>query len=232
MCYGNTDGRRGMTELAEFKRGPGGRPTREEAERRLGALLQTAMRLFLERGYEAVSVEEIAKQAGVAKRFIYARYGDKSELFAASVEHTILDRLEGELHTIEPSRRGVERGLYELGRRLLKVALQPDAIALHRLFVSSAVQFPEVSKRFVERNRVRAVGEVERVFRFYAYHGEIELPQQPRLMIEQFLISVVGIPQRLALLGARESDEEQDRRLRMAIRLFVNGCRSRKNALT
>jgi hypothetical protein len=51
-------------------------------------------------------------------------------------------------------------------------------------------------------------------------------------MIEQFLISVVGIPQRLALLGARESDEEQDRRLRMAIRLFVNGCRSRKNALT
>jgi len=73
---------------------------------------------------------------------------------------------------------------------------------------------------------------VERVFRFYADHGEIELPQQPRLMIEQFLISVVGIPQRLALLGARESDEEQDRRLRMAIRLFVNGCRSRKNALT
>jgi TetR/AcrR family transcriptional regulator, mexJK operon transcriptional repressor len=217
-----------MTEVAEFKRGPGGRPTRAEAERRLGTLLETAMRLFLERGYEAVSVEEIAKRTGVAKRFIYARYDDKSELFAAAVEHTILGRLEGALHEIEPSRRGVERGLYELGQKLLSVALQPDAIALHRLFVSSAAQFPDVTKRFVERNRDRAVGEVERVFKFYADRGEIELPQ-PRLMIEQFLISAVGIPQRLALLGVRESDADTDRRLRMAVRLFVRGCQpSRK----
>jgi AcrR family transcriptional regulator len=98
-----------MTELAEFKRGPGGRPTRAEAERRLGTLLDTAMRLFLQQGYEAVSVEEIAKQAGVAKRFIYARYGDKSELFVAAVEHNLLGRFEDTLHAIEPSRRGAER---------------------------------------------------------------------------------------------------------------------------
>ena len=213
-----------MTEILEFKRGPGGRPTRAESERRLGALLETAMRLFLERGYEAASVEEIAKRAGVAKRFIYARYDDKAELFAAAVEHTILGRLEGALHAIEPSRRGVERGLYELGQKILSVALQPEAIALHRLFVSSAAQFPDVTKQFVERNRDRAVKEVERVFKFYADRGEIELPQ-PRLMIEQFLISVLGIPQRLALLGASESEEETDRRLRIAVRLFVRGSR-------
>jgi TetR/AcrR family transcriptional regulator, mexJK operon transcriptional repressor len=214
----------GMTETAEFRRGPGGRPTRAEAERRLGTLLETAMRLFLERGFEAASVDEIAKRAGVAKRFIYARYGDKSELFAACVEHAIIRPLEGALHAIEPSRLSVERGLYELGRQVLNLALQPDAIALHRLFYSSAAQIPEVTERFVARNRVRAIKEVERVFQFYADRGEIELPQ-PRLMIEQFLISVVGIPQRLALLGAPESAEETDRRLRVAVRLFVNGCR-------
>ena len=213
-----------MTEIAEFRRGPGGRPTRAEAERRLGTLLQTAMKLFLERGFEAASIEEIAKRTGVAKRFIYARYGDKAELFVACVEHTILGTLEGALHAIEPSRHGAERGLYELGRQLLNVALQPDAIALHRLFVSAGAQFPDVAKRFVERSRVRAVKEVERVFQFYVDRGEIELPQR-RLITEQFLISVVGIPQRLALLGAGESAEERDRRLRVAVRLFVNGCR-------
>jgi hypothetical protein len=51
----------------------------------------------------------------------------------------------------------------------------------------------------------------------------------PQLMIEQFFISVIGIPQRLALMGLRESAEDQDRRLRVAVRLFINGCRvSRK----
>ena len=47
-----------MTELAEFKRGPGGRPTRAEAERRHGTLLETAIRLFLEGGFDAVTVDE------------------------------------------------------------------------------------------------------------------------------------------------------------------------------
>lgn len=212
-----------MTEIAEFKRGAGGRPTRAEAERRLENLLETAARLFLERGYEAVSVEEIAKQAGVAKRFIYARYGDKAELFVATFEHNIPRQFQTAMQAIEPSRRGVERGLYELGRRFLEIAIQPEAITLHRLFVSSAPLFPDIARGFVERNRERALKEVERVFKFYVDRGEIELPQ-PRLMIEHFLISVVGIPQRLALMGLSESPKERDRRLRIAVRLFVRGC--------
>jgi len=212
-----------MTETAEFKRGAGGRPTRAEAERRLENLLATAARLFLERGYEAVSVEEIAKQAGVAKRFIYARYGNKADLFVATFERTFPRLFQSAMQTIKPSRHGVERGLYELGRKFLDIAIQPEAITLHRLFVSAAPLFPDIARRFVERNRELALTEVERVFKFYVDRGEIELPQ-PRLMIEQFLISVAGIPQRLALMGLSESPAEQDRRLRIAVRLFVRGC--------
>jgi len=211
-----------MAEAAEFKRGAGGRPTRAEAQRRLENLLDTAMRLFLVRGYEAVSVEEIAKQAGVAKRFIYARYDDKSEVFVAAIQHAFLGRFEGVLRGFEPSRRGVEGDLLDLGRKMLDVALQPEAVALHRLFIASAPLFPDLAKRFVERNRERALREVERVFLFHAERGEIEL-SEPQLTIEQFFISVVGIPQRLALLGLREGPEEQDRRLRLAVGLFVRG---------
>jgi TetR/AcrR family transcriptional regulator, mexJK operon transcriptional repressor len=210
-------------EVAEFKRGPGGRPTRAESERRQGNLLETAMRLFVERGYEAVSVEEIAKQAGVAKRFIYARYDDKSELFVAAIEHTVLGRLEASLEAIEPSPRGVEHGLYQFGRTLLDMALQPDAIATHRLFISAAWQFPDVARRFIERTRERAFNEVGHVLKVYAKRGEIEL-REPQLMMEQFFISVIGIPQRLALMGMRESTEDADRRLRVAVELLLHGC--------
>jgi TetR/AcrR family transcriptional regulator, mexJK operon transcriptional repressor len=217
-----------VTETIEFKRGPGGRPSREEAERRRGVLLQTAMRLFLDRGFEAVSVEEIAKQAGVAKRFIYARYGDKSELFVAAIEYSFVDKFEV-LRSFTPSARGPEQGLYELARTLLDMLLQPDVISLRRLMFAVAPQFPDIIKQLAERNRERGLGQVERSLAFYADRGEIEFPKsQTRLIVEQFFICVAGIPQRLALLEMSESPAEREQRLRLAVRLFVRGIRAER----
>jgi TetR/AcrR family transcriptional repressor of mexJK operon len=216
-----------LLEPAEFKRGPGGRPTRQEAERRHAALLKTALRLFLEHGLDAVSVDEIAKRSAVAKRFIYGRYRDKSELFVAAVEHAVADRLDV-LHAFKPPHGRAASGLLAFGRKLLDIALQPETLALHRLFISAAPRFPDLGKLFVARNRHRFVGEIERVLTHYADRGEIELPN-PQLMAEQFFISVVGIPQRGALLGWRETPQERERRLRTAVHLFLDGCRTRPN---
>ena len=68
--------------------------------------------------------------------------------------------------------------------------------------------------------------ELVRVLHVIEQMGEIELPS-PQLIAEQFFISVVGIPQRGALLGYREAPKAQERRLRMAVRLFLDGCRAR-----
>jgi TetR/AcrR family transcriptional regulator, mexJK operon transcriptional repressor len=214
-----------LLEPAEFKRGPGGRPTRQEAERRHTMLLETAMRLFLARGLDAVSIDEIAKQARVAKRFIYARYHDKSDLFVAALEHWATDRLDT-LHTFQPSPRRAEDGLVQFGQTLVDITLQPNAVALQRLLFAAAPRFPELAAQFVARNRHRGVAEVERVLAFYAARGEITVAH-PQTMAEQFFIAVVGIPQRLALLGIYEPRAIVRRRLRAAVRLFLDGCRSR-----
>src|SRR5215831_14822227 len=89
-------------EHGEFKRGPGGRPTREEAERRHRTLLTTAFRLFLEKGWDGVSVDEISRQSGVAKGFIYARYADKGALFVEAIERLMADAV---ARCTSPSRR-------------------------------------------------------------------------------------------------------------------------------
>jgi TetR/AcrR family transcriptional regulator, mexJK operon transcriptional repressor len=215
-----------MLETKKFKRGPGGRPTHAEAERRGGVLLETAARLFLERGIDGVSMDEITKQAGVAKRFIYSRYDGKSELFVAAVERWFADRLET-LQVFELPQHGAEKGLLQFGRKLLELALQPDALALHRLLMMAAPRFPELAKLFVERNRHRITGEIVRVLAAYADRAEIESPH-PQMLAEQFFIAIVGIPQRLALLGLRETPEQEQRRLLAAIRLFLDGCRTRQ----
>lgn len=209
-----------------FKRGPGGRPTREEAERRHRDLLATATRLFLEKGWDATSVDEISRVSGVAKRFIYARYPDKAALFIAAVERFIVEQI-GTLHSPAPPPSDVETGLVAFGGRLLELALLPDALAFQRLFIAQAPRFPDLTKLFVERNRQRNLGEIGRFLATYLDQGAIEGDLEMRA--EQFFILVVGIPQRLAMLVGREPHPDEERRLRAAVRLFLDGCRAKKD---
>ena len=208
-----------------YKRGPGGRPTRQEAERRHQSLLATATRLFLEKGWDGASVDEISQQSGVAKRFIYARYPDKAALFVSAVERFIDEKMEI-LHSFESPPEDIEEGLCAFGRKLLDLALRTDALAFHRLFIAEAARFPDLAKLFVEKNRHRGLAEINRVLAAYADRAAIEL-SDPDIRAEQFFILIVGVPQRLALLGGREEPMKEDRRLKAAVRLFLNGCRMR-----
>jgi TetR/AcrR family transcriptional regulator, mexJK operon transcriptional repressor len=209
-------------EPSAFKRGPGGRPTREEAERRHRSLLATAFRLFLEKGWDGASVEEISRQSGVAKGFIYARYADKDALFVGAIERLMADAV-GTLHLAEPLPDDVEAGLYGFGRKLLDIVLQREALAFHRQFLAEAGRFPELAKLFLTRNPAR--GLIVEVLQTYADRGAIVL-HDPKVTAEHFGILVVGIPRMLALLVGRETPGEEESRLRAAVRLFLDGCRA------
>src|SRR5262249_45674029 len=173
--------------------------TREEAERRHRGLLATAFRLFLEKGWDGVSVEEISRQSGVAKGFIYARYADKGALFAEAIERLMADVM-GTLQVATPLPDDAEEGLYGFGRKLLDAALRPEALAFHRQFIAEAGRFPELVKLFLTRNRVRDL--IVEVLQTYADRGAIELGD-PKVTAEHFAILVVGIPRMLALLAGR-----------------------------
>jgi TetR/AcrR family transcriptional repressor of mexJK operon len=210
-------------EPREFKRGPGGRPTRQEAERRHRLLLATAFRLFVAKGWDGVSIEEISRQSGVAKGFIYARYADKRALFVGAIERLMADAI-GTMHLAEPLPDDVEEGLCAFGRKLLDIVLQPEAVAFHRQFIAEAPRFPDLARMFMERNRGRDL--TIEVLRTYAERGAITL-DDARMMAEHFAILVVGIPRMIALIVGREPPAEEERRLRAAVRLFLEGCRVR-----
>ncbi len=60
-----------------------GRPRDAAADR---AILQAALALFIDKGVEGVSIEQIAKRAGVGKPTIYRRWSGKEDLLAAAIE--------------------------------------------------------------------------------------------------------------------------------------------------
>lgn len=65
----------------------------EKVQRQLAskktAILRAARRLFAARGYEDITMAELAKAAGVSTGSIYTHFGGKEALFLAVVEHFV-----------------------------------------------------------------------------------------------------------------------------------------------
>jgi AcrR family transcriptional regulator len=51
------------------------------------SLLEAALRAFAERGYEGMSVRDLARQVGVSHNLVHHHYGSKRELWRAALEH-------------------------------------------------------------------------------------------------------------------------------------------------
>jgi AcrR family transcriptional regulator len=107
------------------------------------AILDAAERLLGRRGYEAMTIDQVAAAAGVSKPTIYLRYRSKRELVAA-----MIDRLRPPLP--EGSTGSVERDLVAL------IELERDWVDQHGLRIVAAVlleqdEHPELMERFQER---------------------------------------------------------------------------------
>lgn len=97
----------------------------------LGRILEEATRLFVDGGYEGVSIREIAEAVGITKAALYYHFQDKEDLFMAilnaSLEEIsgVLDRAEAGGPTargqIEAAMRGL-LGLPSQRRSLIRVA--------------------------------------------------------------------------------------------------------------
>ena len=62
------------------------RRTKEEATQTRQELLDAALRVFGQRGYQATRLQDIAEAAGVTRGAIYHHFGSKAELYTALVQ--------------------------------------------------------------------------------------------------------------------------------------------------
>jgi TetR/AcrR family transcriptional regulator, mexJK operon transcriptional repressor len=208
-----------------FRRGPGGRPTRAEAERRHQALLDTASRLFIAKGLDGVSLEAIAEEAGVAKRFVYARYKDKSDLFVDTLRRLIEDRV-AFLGGYDVGAMPAYEGLLAFGEQLEAIAIQPQALALYRIIITEWPRFPALKQLFAEKMQSNVLNSVTRILATYRDGGEIHF-RDAGLAAELFLTLVIHGARGRALIDMGMAPHERRQRLEAAVRLFVEGHRLR-----
>jgi AcrR family transcriptional regulator len=204
----------------------GGRPSREVSALLGERILEVATTLFLDLGYGETSIELIAKRARVSKRTFYHRFPDKAALFGAVV-HRIVDRLR------PPDVDGLFVGgnltevLARLATAILRAALSPHALALHRVIHAEAGRFPELAAVIADRSAGRdAVERIGALLQADPSLGGISL-EASRFAATQFLQMVIAWPQRQALgMGVPLTEAELDAWGRQTVDLFLHGCRN------
>jgi TetR/AcrR family transcriptional repressor of mexJK operon len=154
------------------------------------SILSAAKRAFLAGGFGAVSMDAIARGAGVSKATVYAHFGSKEELFGAVIGRECEQRFAG-LSASELDPGDARASLTILGRRYLELVLSPDAVALHRIILGEVTRFPVLGAVFwragPERNRLQ----IEAFLESAAASGALLL-RDARLAAEQFVSLVRG----------------------------------------
>ncbi len=112
-------------------------------------ILDGARKVFLTQGFDAASMNEVAREAGVSKGTIYSYFPSKDALFAALVREdkrqqaeqlSMYDDLEGPIAEVLP----------RIGFAIMDVILEPAHVAQTRTVAAVAPKFPAIGRAFYE----------------------------------------------------------------------------------
>jgi AcrR family transcriptional regulator len=131
-----------------------GRPPRALAGEVEKRILDAAEKVFLERGFEGASVDEIADVARAGKPTIYARFPGKEALFAAVMARKVRETTSS-FETIVPMGATIEERLASIAVAILRKVLVADTVGLIRATVAEARRFPDLAASVPRMGRER-----------------------------------------------------------------------------
>ncbi len=137
------------------------------------AITQAAGEIFLKEGFEAASMDAIARHADVSKATLYARFSSKDVLFSAVMKAQRED-FERELDdlTAEPDGDTAER-LTRAGKNLLTFFLSPPRLQMFRVIIAESERIPEICQNFLHTSREHARQQIAGIFRDGIESGQL-----------------------------------------------------------
>jgi TetR/AcrR family transcriptional repressor of mexJK operon len=211
----------GEVSATRARRGPG-RTTPSQTKLRNLELLDKALDLFLENGFERTSIDGVTACVGMAKRTVYLRYGNKTGLFKASLQRAIeewivpVDRLRA------AESEDLEDTLLSIGQILVANILSPAGLRLMRITNAEAGRMPEIGAFTHKQGTEPTVSYLTDLIRRRVRPQGVEVCN-PEEAAMAFLYLVVGGPASMSAWGIVLDERAIDQRTRYCVHLFLHG---------
>lgn len=166
------------------------------------ALLAVARATFLQHGYAATTMSEVAARARISKSSLYREHPSKSALYGAVVSDWAAsgrDAMRPALDRFMQS-SDLDAGLMELGDAILRGVLSPPVVAMRRLVINEATAQPAVAATYLEESWQRNIAALAECFEALRRAGRLST-DDPTAAAEEFTWLLVGASLNAALLG-------------------------------
>jgi AcrR family transcriptional regulator len=171
---------------------------------RMALLLKAAAERFLDQGYEAVSIDSLIQQVGGSKRNVYDHFKGKDGLFI-KIMTDLCDEITAPLESLELSGVEPEVALRTFSEEVLRMALKPRTLALHRLMISEASRFPDLSRAIWRAGHETACKALEKWISDQQRSEKLTSKRSPEFLSAQFISMLIGYAQLKALLNPKDS---------------------------
>jgi AcrR family transcriptional regulator len=132
--------------------------TADEGKRR--QIVDGARQVFMAQGFDAASMGEIARVAGVSKGTLYVYFKSKEELFEAIVRQECQANAE-QIFDLDAGDHDVEGVLTRLGTAYVQFLCRPGGASPLRTVIAIAERMPEIGRRFYESGPAFGTAQLE-----------------------------------------------------------------------
>ena len=194
------------------------------------AILEAAKRLFSTLGYDGVSMDQIAAEAGVSKLTVYSHFGDKEALFVEAVKAHCEAQLPASMFAAADA-APLREGLLQIVRAFFAMITGPEALGVHRLMCSPQLADSPVPHLFWEAGPRRVQDAVATVLQHHVDSGELEIDDVQRAA-SQLLCLAKGEAhaQQVFCCGGTLEGKALEQHLQATVEMFLRAYAARAPA--
>lgn len=148
-------------------------------EARPEEIVAAALEVFVDKGYAATRLEEVARRAGVTKGTIYLYFRGKAALFKAVVRQSLVMNIERAEAAHAAHQGSAAEGLRALLWTLWRTVGDTKLSGIPKLIVAEAANFPEIARFYWAEVASRALRLVASIVERGIARGEFR-PVDPR----------------------------------------------------
>jgi TetR/AcrR family transcriptional regulator, mexJK operon transcriptional repressor len=202
--------------------------TGQELPLKAAQVMDAGSALFTEHGFGAVSMDQVAKAAGVSKATVYAHFQSKEQLFVAIVRAACLSYADNVMPEVRDA-ADIRTAMTRIGRSIAGFLLAPRTMAIYRVIVAEGPRFPDLARRYYETGPRTFKRLLTEYLVGAIAKGQLEI-ENPRLAAELFCGMIRGPLYMQLLLGLQDDPDAlpADTVIEGAVEIFMRSYGPKK----